>query len=117
MERFIFKTGLEAEKVFESNDNKAIGAWVVAEELAQDTNKHMAVIMIISFDLNTSGVSFYEMAQFLYDNYTNMQLVGLHKALVGGEGVTTKEVKYETEEELAALKKEAEELQNKMIKG
>lgn len=114
MKRFIFKIGTEGQEVIDSGDDKAMGAWVVAEELVEDSKKHMAVIMLISFDLDTPGVSFYEMAQFLYDNYTNMQLVGLHKALTGGEGVVTKEMKYETQEELVALKEAAEELQKKM---
>ena len=111
MERFIFNPmGTEAEEVFGSDDDKAKGAWVIAEVLVSDTNKHMAVIMLLSFDLGSAGVSFYDMAQFLYDNYSELQLIGLHKALTNSGGVMTKQMHYESKEQLEALREEADKM-------
>ena len=115
MERYIFEN-LNEKELMNSGDSKAMGAFVVADELVADPKKNMAVIMIISFDLGVAGVSFSEIAQFLYDNYSNFQLMGLHKAITDESGVTTVAQTYDSPEELAELKAKAKTMQDNTLK-
>lgn len=108
MERFIFKPiKTEPEDVFSSGDDKAKVAWVTAETLVKDADKHSPVIMLISWDLGYAGISFYDIAQFLYDNYTEFQIDSLLKVITGNDSVTIKQVAYESEEQLEELRAKA----------
>lgn len=91
------------------NDSKAVIAFKIADEIIEDTYKHMPLLMIISFDTGMSGVSFFDIVQFLYDNYTEHQLTLLASAMIAPETVGAKKATYNSEEELNELKKDAEE--------
>ncbi len=118
MERYIFKNDANnMDKVFESEDEKAIAALKAAEALVGDPDKNMTALMLISFDMNTAGMSFVDIAQFLYDNYSKYQLVGLWLSITNPSAVTSKKMHYESEEEMEALKKEANEIAKKFEEG
>jgi hypothetical protein len=65
--------------------------------------------MMISFEIDSAGISLVDMAQFMYDNYSNYQLMSLHSAMTEDGSVTTMRRSYNSEEELSQIKQDAKD--------
>ena len=117
MNRFIFDPlGEDYDDVMTSGDERAMAAFATADVIVADVQRSMPIIMIISFELNSSGVSFSEICQFLYDNYEEYQIAGLYKSMTDPDSVTATKMQYESAEQLANAKDNADEVNERMRK-
>ncbi len=112
--RFIFKNLVtEFEDTMKAADEKASAAYRTAEVIIDDPEKNMAIIMIVSFDLGNAGLSFCDLAQFLYDNYSIMEISSLYLAVSNSGSIKTVSEDFDSEKALEHLKKDAKDKMKK----
>ena len=111
----------DEKEVLESGDAKAKGAWMTADAIVQNSKENIPILMIISYEVGGGGVSFTEVAQFLYDNYTEPQIAGLFLAITSPDSISSREERYSSIEELEQIrgdaKKNLDESEKKFLEG
>jgi len=121
MERFIFGMNTELKDIEKAKDPKAYGAWETAGEIINDIDKNIGILVMVSFEIGSKGgVTFFELAQFIYDNYSPIQIAGLHMAISGNSAVQTMKTTYSSQEELDKIREDARkknEESEKFLKG
>jgi len=117
MTRFVFDTRKGADKVFNSDDMKAKMAFILAGEIIDKRDDNMPLLVLLTFEIGTGGLTHDEIAQFLYDNYDEHQLTGLHIAVADKEKMKTITKHFETEEELEEIRKEVRNMNGALTGG
>lgn len=111
MTRFVFGKMDKSDEVYNSEDMKAKMAFTLAGEIIATREDNMPLLVLLSFEIGNGGLTQNDLAQFLYDNYSEHQLTGLHMSIVDKDAIKTIERHFETEEELEQIRSEAKEMQ------